>query len=323
MSGGFALNCPTNSRLMAKYGFRSLLAPPSVDDGGQAMGIGLAAFHEKTGGQPFKFSFPSPYLGRANTDLTAAAAEFAEFVEVDERAALSRETADVDYDLAVRDILNAPVAWFAGRSEIGPRALGNRSLLADPTSRAAKSALNQLKLREWWRPVAPVVLEEHLADWFEDSRPSPYMLETFTIRADCRHLIPAVAHLDDSARVQSVRWEQNPALYALLTSFHRRTGVPILCNTSLNDKGEPIIDTIREAFNFCLRRRVAVGYFNGHRIAFRNFGSYPCDELFSRMREPFTCLPADRSAAIQVRLNPYRLPDLYLHILLLDFALNE
>jgi predicted NodU family carbamoyl transferase len=100
MPSGFALNCPTNSHLMAKYGFRSLLAPPCVDDGGQAMGIGLAAFHKRTGGKPFKFSFPGPYLGRADTDLTAAAAEFAEFVEVDERAALSRETADVDYDPA-------------------------------------------------------------------------------------------------------------------------------------------------------------------------------------------------------------------------------
>jgi predicted NodU family carbamoyl transferase len=89
------------------------------------------------------------------------------------------------------------------------------------------------------------VLEEYLAEWFEDSRPSPYMLETFTIRADRRRLIPAMAHLDYSARVQSVR-AQNPALNALLTSFHQRTGVPMLRNTSLNDKGGPIIDTIRE-----------------------------------------------------------------------------
>lgn len=323
MSGGFALNCPTNSHLMAKYGFQDFMAPPGVDDGGQAVGIGLAAFHKKTDGARFDFIFPGPYLGREDHDLAAALEEFAAFVEFDGRADLATDVVDIAYDLAVQDIQTAPVAWFAGRSEMGPRALGNRSLLADPTAQAAKAELNAIKVREWWRPVAPVVLEEHLAEWFKDSRPSPYMLETFIIRGDRRHLIPAVAHLDDSARVQSVRRPDNPLLHALLTSFYRRTKVPMLCNTSLNSKGEPIIDSIREAFNFCLRRRVAVGYFNGHRVTFHNFDAYSADQPYPRIQTPFVNPSADRSAAIHERLNPYGLSDLYLHILLLDFTLNE
>ncbi|MCA2228531.1 carbamoyltransferase C-terminal domain-containing protein [Nonomuraea aurantiaca] len=314
LAGGYALNCPTNSHLMAKYGFRGLLAPPCVDDGGQAVGIGLAAFHKKSEGRRFSFRFPGAYLGRSDNGLDGALAEFEEFVA---------DVSDLDYDTAVRDILAEPVAWFDGRSEIGPRALGNRSLIGDPTSRAAKDALNQFKLREWWRPVAPVVLEDHLEKWFEDSRPSPYMLETFTIREDRRSRIPAVAHLDYSARVQSLNAEQNPRLHALLTAFHGHTGVPMLCNTSLNDKGEPIIDTIREAINFCLRRRISVGYFNGRRVAFRNFDSYPADGPYPRTTEPFTEITESRAQAVHAELNPHGLPELYLHVLFLDLSLSE
>lgn len=314
LAGGYALNCPTNSHLIAKYGFAGLLAPPCVSDEGQALGIGLAAFHKKLGGERFEFTFPGPYLGRADDGLDAALTEFGDFVA---------EVSVLDEEIAVSDILRHPVAWFDGRSEIGPRALGNRSLLADPTSQAAKATLNEIKLREWWRPVAPVVLEEELAGWFVDSRPSAHMLETFLIRDGRRDRIPAVAHLDDSARVQSLGREQNPALYGLVRAFHRRTGVPMLCNTSLNDKGEPIIDTIREAFNFCLRRRVPVGYFNGRRVVFRAAESYTLDTPLPRDRDPFVAIPPERAEAVRAESNPYRLPDLYLHILLLDFDLND
>lgn len=314
LAGGYALNCPTNSHLRTKYGFRGLLMPPCVDDGGQSIGIGLAAFHKKTAPDPFHFRFPGAYLGRADDDLDAALADFAEFVA---------NVSDIDLDVAVADVRTAPVAWFAGRSESGPRALGNRSLIGDPTTMAAKDALNELKLRQWWRPVAPVVLEEHLADWFTDSAPSPYMLETFTIRPERRSWIPAVAHLDDSARVQSVNPAQNQALHDFVAAFHRNTGVPMLCNTSLNDKGEPIIDTIAQAFNFCLRRGVTVGYFNGRRVAFRNFESYPAHGPLPRDRAPFVEPTPDRAAAVRAALNPHGLPDLILHMFLLDLALGE
>ncbi|CAA9448014.1 MAG: hypothetical protein AVDCRST_MAG66-4875 [uncultured Pseudonocardia sp.] len=314
VAGGCALNCPTNSHLMLKYGFKGFLAPPCVDDGGQSMGIGLAAFHKKLGGERFDFRFPGPYLGRAADGLAEALDEFGEYVS---------DVSDIDHDEAVQDVLARPIAWFHGRSEIGPRALGNRSLIGDPTTQAAKTALNDVKLREWWRPVAPVVLEEHLETWFEDSRPSPYMLETFTIRPERRHLIPAVAHLDYSARVQSLSAEQNPELHALLVAFHRHTGVPMLCNTSLNDKGEPIVDTVREVFNFCIRRGIAVAYAEGRRVCFRNFSEYPVEGPLPRTREPFVELAPDRIDAVRAELNPHGIPDLHLHILLLDLDLND
>jgi carbamoyltransferase len=161
MSGGYALNCPTNSHLVEKYGFRGLLAPPFVSDGGQSVGIALWAFHRRLG--RFDFRFPGAYLGRADDDLDTVLHEHAAFVF---------DVSEIDHDIAVADLRSGPVVWFHGRSESGPRALGNRSLLADPRSLAAKDALNEIKSREWWRPVAPVVLEDQLAEWFERSRPS-------------------------------------------------------------------------------------------------------------------------------------------------------
>jgi hypothetical protein len=312
IAGGYALNCPTNSHLMAKYGFRGFLAPPSVGDDGQSVGIALAAFHKKMPGR-FDFAYPGPYLGREDTDVDGALAAFADFV-----AAVD----DYDEDTAVDDILAGPVVWFDGASEVGPRALGNRSLLGDPTSAAAKDALNEVKSRQWWRPVAPVILEDRLDEWFENSRPSPYMLETFTIRPEQRERIPAVAHLDHSARVQSVARRQNPALYDLVAAFGRRTGVPILCNTSLNDNGEPIIDTIAEAVNFCLRRRIPVAYLNGRRVLLRHFDSYRVDTPLPRTHEPFSVVPPERAAALRAELNPHDLSDLHLFLYLSDLELG-
>lgn len=312
VAGGYALNCPTNSHLMAKYGFRGLLAPPSVGDDGQSIGIALAAFAKKVPGR-FEFRYPGPYLGRADTDLDAALERFAEFVA---------SVSDYDEDTAIADILAGPVAWLDGASEVGPRALGNRSLLGDPTSMASKDALNRVKEREWWRPVAPVVLEDQLAEWFLDSRPSPYMLETFTIRPERRVAIPAVAHLDHSARVQSVNRDQNPRLYDVITAFHRLTGVPMLCNTSLNGRGEPIIDRIVEAIGFCLTHRVSVAYLNGRRVALRGFDHARLDGPLPRTHEPFSVVPPDRAAALSQELNPYGLPDVELYLYLADLDLN-
>lgn len=311
LAGGYALNCPTNSHLMARYGFRGLLAPPCVGDSGQSIGIALAAFHKKLG--RFDFAFPGPYLGTGDQDLAGVLREYAEFVA---------DVRDFDADTAVADLRDGPVAWFHGRSECGPRALGNRSLLADPTSYEAKQVLNDVKRREWWRPVAPVVLAEHLDDWFEDARPSPFMLETFTIRPDRRSRIPAVAHLDYSARIQSVTRAQNPVLYDLVAAFHRATGVPMLCNTSLNDKGEPIIDTIAETVNFCLRRGVPIAYVNGRRIVFRDADRYAATEPLHRNRGPFLPPSPQQDAAIRAEANPFGLSDVQLFLYLRDLELT-
>ncbi|MFR9770770.1 carbamoyltransferase C-terminal domain-containing protein [Nocardia sp. SC052] len=313
LAGGYALNCPTNSLLMAEYGFRSLLAPPSVGDDGQAVGIGLAAFHKKLG-ERFHFRYPGPYLGRVDNDLDAALAQFDGHIDAVD---------DYDDELAVQDLRSGPIAWFHGASEVGPRALGNRSLLADPTSEETKDRLNEIKRREWWRPVAPTVLEEQLAEWFIDARPSPYMLETFLIRPQVRARIPAVAHLDYSARIQSVSASQNPALHRLIAAFHRQTGVPMLCNTSLNDKGEPIIDTMAETLAFCLRRRVPVAYLNGKRVALRNFETFPEGDPWPRNSRPFAHVPDSVAAEIRWQANPHGLTDLHLFLYQYDLDLSD
>jgi carbamoyltransferase len=312
IAGGYGLNCPTNSHLMRKYGFRTLLAPPSVGDEGQSVGIALAAFHHRLSSR-FNFAYPGPYLGRSDRDLDQALADHDGFVSAVD---------DYDESRAVDDLVAGPVVWFDGASEVGPRALGNRSILADPTSPTAKLELNVLKQREWWRPVAPVVLEDQLNRWFEDARPSPYMLETFTIRTGRRDDIPAVAHLDASARVQSLRREQNPRLYDLISAFEKRTGVAMLCNTSLNDKGEPIIDKIAEALDFCLRKGVPVAYVNGRRVALRNFEAYEAEGPSPRCQAPFLDAAPQRADAVRLAENPYGLTDLHLHVYLADPALT-
>ncbi len=257
LAGGYALNCPTNSHLMARYGFRRLLAPPCVNDGGQSLGIALATFAARL--PDFDFRFPGAYLGSGDGGLAAALDRYREFV-VDARP--------MDLDEAVRDLRRGPVAWVNGRAELGPRALGNRSILCDPTGMAAKHRLNQVKGRQPWRPVAPVVLCDRVTEWFADARPSPYMLETFAARPVTRSRAPAILHVDGSARVQTVAADQNPLLYRLIGRFAEATGVPILGNTSLNDKGEPIVQTAGEAVNFCLRKGLPVAYLAGHRLEF-------------------------------------------------------
>ncbi|WP_173055803.1 carbamoyltransferase C-terminal domain-containing protein [Phytohabitans houttuyneae] len=304
LAGGFALNCPTNSALMDRYGFARLLTPPCVDDSGQSLGIALGAFFRRCG-TDFSFRFPGAYVGHEDVDVTAALAGFEGFIAEVRPASV----ADVVADLRS----GAAVVWLDGRAELGPRALGHRSILADPTRLASKDELNRLKQRQWWRPVAPIIREEDHADWFENPRPSPYMLETFTVRGDREHLVPAIAHLDRSARVQTLTARQDPVLHQILTGFAEATGVPLLCNTSLNDKGEPIIDTIPQAINFCLRKNLPFAYLNQHRITFTNAARYQSTQPLPRTTKPFERDPAHITKLAE-QLNPTGLDDLYLHV---------
>ncbi|MNB89331.1 Decarbamoylnovobiocin carbamoyltransferase [compost metagenome] len=180
-----------------------------------------------------------------------------------------------DPAVAVEDIIQHPIVWFNGAAEIGPRALGNRSLLADPRTERSKDILNEIKQREWWRPVAPVILEEEVKVWFQNGGPSPYMLNAFKIRDEKKPVVPAICHLDDTARVQTIQAKDNPYLAELIEAFKERTGVPILCNTSLNDKIEPIINRFEEALHFALKKRIPVMYVNGYRLEFATQLAYP------------------------------------------------
>ncbi|MGF6885327.1 carbamoyltransferase [Nocardia sp. GAS34] len=256
MSGGFALNCPTNSHLLAKYGFRGLLVPPCANDSGQALGIGLLGFYARGDLDTKNVRTGLPYRGDDGLDIASALAVFGRHI---------LDVRDFDATTFVDDLENYPVAWVDGAAEVGPRALGHRSLLGDPRRIETKDILNRIKQRQWWRPVAPIVLEDHVARWFTDGRPSPFMLETFPIDPEFRSLVPAVAHIDGSARIQTLSTSDEPFLAAAIDAFYRRTGVPIICNTSLNDAGEPIINNAEQALNFCLRKGIAVAYIGKRR----------------------------------------------------------
>lgn len=288
LSGGFALNCPTNSFLLRRYGFKGLLVPPCANDSGQALGLGLLAFHG-TGRLPAgDFRLETPYRGSRLSDVEDALREFDGFVED------VRPFTDARF---VDDICRGPVVWADGEAELGPRALGHRSILADPRSPRSKDLLNEWKNRQWWRPVAPVVLEEYAGEWFDEARPSPYMLQTAYVHEDKRELVPAILHLDNSARHQTLAQETNPLLHRAIEAFRQQTGIPMLCNTSLNEKGEPIVDSAAQALSFALRKNVAIAYVAGRRVQLRTDtrGEGPtAARRHSRQRELFAGQEDDR-----------------------------
>lgn len=266
ISGGYALNCVSNSMLMQQFHFKGFLAPPCVSDTGQSLGIALYAFNKYV--KSFDFRFDHPYYGNEDTKLE-------QLLLSDQWKPFIKSVSDLELNTIVNDLKHSPIVWFDGRSEVGPRALGSRSILADPRWKESKDILNVVKQRQWWRPVAPIILEECLDEWFESAYQSPYMLQTFKIRADKLPLIPAISHIDTSSRIQTLNSENNQLLYNVLKAFYSSEKVPILCNTSLNDKGEPIIDKIPEALNFVLRKRIKCLYVNGIRIEVQNFDEYP------------------------------------------------
>lgn len=157
------------------------------------------------------------------------------------------------------------VGWYQGNSECGPRALGNRSILADPTSKYIKDILNKnIKHREWYRPFAPAILEEHVSEWFLNACESKYMLKICRFRKGMGEKVPAVNHKDNTARVQTVSKEDNPIFYGLISAFYDLRNVPMLLNTSFNGKGEPIVDTPEDAYKCFLR-------INLHSLVIGNF----------------------------------------------------
>jgi carbamoyltransferase len=217
MSGGFALNCPTNSHLLAKYGFRGLLVPPCANDSGQALGIGLLGFYARGDLDTKNVRTGLPYRGDDGLDIASALAVFGRHI---------LDVRDFDAMTFVDDLENYPVAWVDGAAEVGPRALGHRSLLGDPRRIETKDILNRIKQRQWWRPVAPIVLEDHVARWFTGGRPSPFMLETFPIYPELRSLVPAVAHIDGSARIQTLSTSNRPGTPVLAGRARQPRAVP-------------------------------------------------------------------------------------------------
>jgi carbamoyltransferase len=268
LAGGVALNCVANGKVMRDGRFAGLWVQPAAGDAGGALGAALAAYHLYQG-QPRRpnnvidgmaGSYLGPAYGQAEVERRLEAVG-AVFEVVDDAAVIEQ----------VADALEAgqAVGWSQGRMEFGPRALGARSILGDARSPTMQKVLNlKVKYRESFRPFAPSVLREDVADWFELDADSPYMLLVADVaKARCREMtaeeqdrfgldklnvprseIPAVTHVDYSARVQTVHAQTNPRYHALLTAFKGRTGCPVLVNTSFNVRGEPIVCTPEDAF---------------------------------------------------------------------------
>ncbi|MER6828869.1 carbamoyltransferase C-terminal domain-containing protein [Streptosporangium sp. NPDC000563] len=246
MAGGVALNCVAGDKIRRMPGVDGYFVPPPASDRGQALGCALYGWHQLTGAMPRR-PLAADTFGRLYTD-----AEIEQALRRDPRSGLV-ERRRTSYAWHRESNIAATAAqliadgkligWFTGRSELGPRALGQRSILADPRTIAARDALNdRIKHREPFRPFAPAVLSDHAGDWFDLDVASPFMLLAPQVHPDKAHRIAGVVHVDGTARVQTVDPAVTPAFAGLLDHFHRITGVPVLLNTSFNDR-EPIVET--------------------------------------------------------------------------------
>jgi carbamoyltransferase len=250
MAGGVALNVLANARILRESGFKRVWIQPAAGDAGGCLGAATYLYHAVLR-NPRRYRMDNAYLGPAYTN-----AEIRAFLEREGVTFTVLEDAAIAPTVARFIADGDVVGWFQGRMEFGPRALGARSILANPTDPTTKDTLNaKIKHREAFRPFAPSTLVEAASTYFDFGSPlgsdveSPFMLLTARVRVDKQHLLPAITHLDGTARVQTVTRSQNPLYYALIEEFGKLTGVPVLVNTSFNVQGEPIVCTPEEAFN--------------------------------------------------------------------------
>jgi carbamoyltransferase len=258
MAGGCALNSVLNGKIFEQTPFRRTWIQPAAGDEGLAVGAALHTYHSVLQ-QPRNYVMENSYLGPSFEDscieaeLKRANLKYRKL----ERAPLLENVAD---QIAAGSV----VGWFQGRMEWGPRALGNRSILAHPGRPDMKDILNaRIKQREWFRPFAPSILAEYQHEYFEHDHPSPFMLHVYKIRPEKRAELCAVNHVDDTGRLQTVAREENPLYYDLIQAFHRRTRIPVILNTSFNEN-EPIVCAPAEAIDCFQRTRmdaIAIGSF--------------------------------------------------------------
>ncbi|HUA13898.1 MAG TPA: carbamoyltransferase C-terminal domain-containing protein [Verrucomicrobiae bacterium] len=247
MAGGCALNSVANGKLFARTPFRQTYIHPAAGDEGLAIGAALHTYHsvlKQSRRHELKHSYLGPEFSepQIRSALEGAGLAFRKL----ERQELLESTAA---HIAAGDV----VGWFQGRMEWGPRALGNRSIVAHPGRPDMKDILNaRIKHREWFRPFAPSILADYQHEYFEHNHPSPFMLHVHKIRPEKRQTLCAVNHVDDTGRLQTVTRDENPLYYDLISAFHHKTGIPVILNTSFNEN-EPIVCTPEEAID-CFRR---------------------------------------------------------------------
>jgi carbamoyltransferase len=240
MAGGVALNCVLNAALRDRGPFKKIWIQPAAGDAGTALGAAMHIDARERKPANRADCMDHVYLGPSYSDE-----EIESFLK---RSGLAygriSGSGEEVAELLVRD---AVVGWFQGRMEFGPRALGARSILASPLHASMQAKLNELKDREDFRPVAPVVLEEEAENWFAGAGPSPFMLFVYKVRPEKTAQVPAICHADGTARIQTVNRTRNERYYDVIKAFQKRTGVPILVNTSFNTRGKPIVCSPRDA----------------------------------------------------------------------------
>jgi carbamoyltransferase len=259
-SGGLALNCVANQKILEQSGFERVFVPPPAGDDGIAIGCAFYGwFVHGRGGKTF--SLTHPYYGRAYGDceiLDALAGE---------PLVTHRRLADVELEAAALLEQGKIVGWFQGASAMGPRALGDRSILADPRDAEIKRKVNdKVKHREAFRPFGASIPAERAREYFHCSDDKPYMTFAVRVRDEKRGEIPAVVHVDQTCRFQSVRQAEHPRFHRLLTLFGERTGVPVVLNTSFNTKGEPVVESPQDALRCLLRSDMDVLILGDHRV---------------------------------------------------------
>jgi carbamoyltransferase len=251
LAGGVALNAVANGRIRPETAFDELYIQPAAGDNGIAVGAAYFVWNQ-TLGQPRGFVMEHAYTGPEYSDAECSGALRA--------AGLPSKRMDDDLYAAVAERIAAGdvVGWFQGRMEFGPRALGNRSIVTDPRRQDMKDILNaRIKHREPFRPFAPSILAERTPEWYEQDYPSPFMVLVYKTRAEKRETIPAVNHVDDTGRLQTVEARVNPRFHRLISEFEKVTGVPIVLNTSFNES-EPIVMTPQHAIETFLKTRMDV-----------------------------------------------------------------
>ena len=240
MAGGVALNCVMNARIRDRGPFKHIWVQPAAGDAGTALGAALWIDALERDSNERRYCMDHAFLGPSYSDDEIE--QFLRWSKLPYRRLtnIAEEVADI---LAQDKV----IGWFQHRLEFGPRALGARSILASPISPTMQARLNEIKDREDFRPVAPVVLEEEASNWFANAHVSPFMLFIYDVLPDKADSIPAVRHVDGTARIQTINRQQHALYYDLIKAFQARTGVPVLVNTSFNTRGEPIVCTPRDA----------------------------------------------------------------------------
>jgi carbamoyltransferase len=260
IAGGCAMNSVANGKVFERSSFEDIYIQPAAGDAGGAIGAAYSIWSDFSGRKP-DFVMDHAYFGPAYDAAEVEAAIEARSGDLAQARCVPERITDPNNlcrRVAERIAAGAVVGWFQGRMEWGPRALGNRSILADPRRSDIRELLNRkIKQRETFRPFAPSILREAVADWFEVDRDVPFMLQVFKLRKDRRELVPAITHVDGTGRLQTVTEAQNPRFYRLIREFGALTGVQMLLNTSFNEN-EPIVCRPEEALDCFLRTNMDV-----------------------------------------------------------------